>query len=473
MTVTFMTVLVVQFVMVVLIRHRLGRHWLRRPVTVFVLTSVVYLGIAPALLAIPSIGIEDNFRLGIQRGYADSADLILSGAMLALTLGYLLTHPERTVTRERPSDAIIAAKVLDWRWLALASVPLTLLTASGRGYNDGLAGGQGTSLSTNLVVAFFIIAVVVTAAAFLLRHGTRWFLAVLIVQSVVLAVAGERTPVLMDAVALILMLLFAGARIPARQVMGAGLLTVLVILSISGIRAQQGRGIYYTNSGISTRVSALATGLTSVGVAPGGADSPGLVAEFATRMSSVDYSGAILQAISEGQPRLSPANIPESLLIIVPSFLWPGKLNQRAALAPAQLQIDTFGLQDINFIPGAPGLYFGFLTPAWLMILFGVLGAIFGWFERWLLRECTPARMVLLGGAVVAALRYEAGLPSMLVQMRSAVVLALLVSGVAALRASRRPARPRYSPSVAAGASGGARRGAAQAGLERLGQGHR
>ena len=74
MTVTFLTALTVQFVMVVLIRHRLGRRWLRRPVTVFVLTSVVYLGIAPALLAIPSIGLEDSYRLGIQRGYVDVGD---------------------------------------------------------------------------------------------------------------------------------------------------------------------------------------------------------------------------------------------------------------------------------------------------------------------------------------------------------------------------------------------------------------
>src|SRR5258707_378009 len=150
MTITFLAALMVQFVMVAAIRHRLGRRWLRRPVTVFVLTSVVYLGAGPALLTIRSIGVEDNFRLGIQRGYVDSADLIMSGAMLAFTLAYLLTHPERTVTRERPFDTMVAAKALDWRWLALACVPLTLLTAAGRGYNDGLAGGSGTSLSTNL-----------------------------------------------------------------------------------------------------------------------------------------------------------------------------------------------------------------------------------------------------------------------------------------------------------------------------------
>ena len=468
MTATFLAALLVQFVMIALMRHRLGRRWLCRPVTVFAATSVVYLGIAPALLAVPSIGATDTYRRGIDRGYIDAADLIMSAAMLALTLAYLLTRPERAVTRDAGPGTTIAARVLDWRLLALACVPLTLFTAAGRGYNDGLGAGRGTALATNLVVTFFIIVVVVTAAGFLLRHGGRWFLPVLIVQTVILAIAGERTPVLMDAITLIVMLAFAGVRIPAHHLACAGLLTVVVILSISGIRAQTGRGMYYTNSGVTARVGALATGLSAAGGSSGAADSPGLIAQFAVRMSAVDYGGAILQAVSEGQPRLSPVYVPESMLLVVPSLFWPAKLGQGEALAPAQLQIDDFGLQDINFIPGAPGLYLGVLPPAWLVILFALLGAVFGWFERWLLRVRTPARMVLLAGAVEAACHFEGGLPTMLVQMRSAGVLALAVCAVTALRTSR----PRLRlPSLVMPLLDAAGPRAATGGLTRLGRG--
>jgi hypothetical protein len=452
MTMTFLAALIVQFVMVVAIRHRLGRHWLRRPVTLFVLTSVVYLGVGPALLAIPSIGAADAFRLGIQPAYVDSADLIMSAAMLALTLAYLLTHPERTVTHEQPWDAEALARILDWRWLALACVPLTLLTTGGRGYNGGQANGQGAALSTNLVIAFFIIVIVITAAAFLLRHGTRWFLPVLAIQSVTLAVAGERTPVIMDAIALIILLAFAGVRVPKAQLAGAALLTVLAVASISGSRVQVGRGIYYANSGISARVGALASGLSAAGGSPGGTGSPGLVAQFATRMSSVDFGGAVLQGIAEGHPRLGAASVPESLLLAVPSFLWSGKLGLQTAMSLGQTQIDAFGLQRTNFIGGAPGIYLGFLSPVWLVIMFAIVGAIFGWFERWLLRKRTPARMVLLAGTVLAALDFEQGLPAMLVQMRSAGVLALAVCAVAASRASRRTMRP--GPLIAAREAG-------------------
>lgn len=433
MTTTFLAALLVQCVMVALLRHRLGRRWLRRPVTVLVLASVVELGIGPTLLAVPAIGMHDTSRLGIQPGFIDSANLIMSVAMLALTFTYLLTRPERTVTLERPADLMIAAKALDWRLLAVACIPLTVLTAAGRGYNDGGAIGPGTSLSTSLVATFFVVVVVVAAAAFLMRYGTRWFLLILIIQSMVLAVAGERTPVLIDAIALIVMLLFAGLRVPVLQLAAAAGLTVLIILSISGVRVQQSRLLYYQDSGVSSRVDALATGLFAAGGSQGSADTPGLLTQFAIRISSVDFGGAVLQAISEGQPRLSPAYVPESLLLAVPSFVWPTKLDRGVALDPVLSQSNAFGLQD-NFIPGMPGLYMGFLAPPWLVVLFGLLGIVFGWFERWLLREYTPARLVLLGGAVTAALSLEAGLPVMLVQMRSAAALALAVYVVKVLR---------------------------------------
>jgi hypothetical protein len=438
---TLLAALLVQCVAVALLRHRLGRRWLRRPVTVLVLASVVELGIGPGLLTVPSIGINDTFRLGVQVSFIDSADLIMAIAMLALTCTYLLTHPEHAVTRRRPDDTAIVTRALDWRLLAVACVPLTVLTAAGRGYNDGTADGQGTSLATSLVTTFFIVVVLAAAAAFLMRHGIRWVLPVLIIQSAVLAVAGERTPVLMDAIALILMLLFVGVRVPVPQLTAAIGVTALVMLAISGVRVQQGRGLFYTDSGLSTRVGALATGLSAVGESQGTSDTPGLLTQFAVRVSSADYAGAILQAISEGQPRLPSVDVPESLLLAVPSFLWPAKLDQETTLDPAQTQIDAFGLQNVNFIPGMPGLYIGYLAPLWLVVLFGMLGIAFGWFERWLLRECTPARLVLLGGAVITALWFEAGLPTMLVQMRSTGVLALTVHVAGVLRNRPRSAR--------------------------------
>jgi hypothetical protein len=122
----------------------------------------------------------------------------------------------------------------------------------------------------------------------------------------------------------------------------------------------------------------------------------------------VDFAGAILQSISWGRPRLSAGYVPESLLLAVPRFLWNSKLALGTGMDPAQLQIDDFGLQQINYIPGMVGTSIGMLSLPELLLLLSVLGIVFGRLERWLLRECTPARVILLAGAITTALLYDA-----------------------------------------------------------------
>jgi hypothetical protein len=69
-------------------------------------------------------------------------------------------------------------------------------------------------------------------------------------------------------------------------------------------------------------------------------------------------------------------------------------------------------------------LYAGYLSPPWLAVFLAFLGLLCGWGERWLFRRCTPARLVLLAGAVTAALAYEGSLPAMLLALRAAAALA-------------------------------------------------
>jgi hypothetical protein len=141
----------------------------------------------------------------------------------------------------------------------------------------------------------------------------------------------------------------------------------------------------------------------------------------------------MLQSESHGQPLLSPAGVPQSLLIAVPSALWPSKLSHEAYLNPAQAETDSFGLQQINFLSGLPGMYAGFLAPSWLITFLAFLGLACGLAERFLLGRRSPAQMVMLAAAVSAALTYEAGLPAMLVSIRTGVALALAVKILSAV----------------------------------------
>lgn len=443
MSATLLLALLLQFATVVLLRHRLGKTWLRRPVTLLVLASVVYDGLSQILLAFPSISRWDTYRQGVAQQYVDQAALTMSAGLLALTVAYLLTRPERAVSEPAAGDPGHAARVLDWRLLALACVPLAVLTYEGRGYNDAVSMSAATPLSSDLAGGFFVIAVVLAAFAFLLRHGTRWFLPVLLAQSILLAAAGERSPVLADAIVLAVLLSCSGCRPSARQVTAATVLTAVTILAVTGVRAEQGRGAYRQDTGLGSRVSALASGITGLGgTSPQG--SPGLLAQAAVRLDGTSFAAGILQAEHLGQPRLPAGGVPESLLIAVPSAAWPSKLARGDALNPVKAETADFGLQPVNFLPGLAGMYAGFLSPAWLIAFLALLGAVGGWAERWLLRSWTPARLVLLAGAVTAALRFEQGLPGMLVTLRAAVVIAVAVrlAGAVLARRAEAPSAP-------------------------------
>jgi hypothetical protein len=434
MGITLAAALLVQALAITLLRHRLGRRWLRHPVTVMILVSVAYQGISPIFMAIPSIGMWDTYRTGIQQGYIDSATLIMSVSMLAFTVAYLLVCPERTAPQTSPDDIKAMVKALDWRWLACCCIPLAILTYEGRGYNGGPATGGGASLFAELASEFFIILMVLTALSFLLKHGTRLFLPILIIQSLLLAAAGERSPVIIDAIALVLLLAHAGYRLPRAQVRAAAVLTLVAVLAITGERAHEGRTLYHEDSGLSTRLAVLGRGLIGT---ESGSPGPGLISQAAVRLDGVDFAGGVLQSVSLGEPRLSASYVPESLLLAVPKPLWPTKLDRGNSLNPTYLEIESFGLQNVNFLPTLPGLYMGFLAPPWLVVLLALLGLLAGFGERMLFRYCTPARLVMLAGAITAALAYEQGLPGMLVTLRSAATVAIVVKLIEVIRAKR------------------------------------
>ena len=411
--------LLLQIASVMLLRCRLGKMWLRRPTVILVLASVVYQGVSSVLLAFPSIGAQDIYRIGVARSYVDEAVLVTSAGMLAFTMAYLLSRPERA--QPRPARRASLARALDWRLLALSCAPLAVLTYEGRGYANGsLTTGAGAPPGTVLASSFFVILMALAAFSFVLSKGPRWFLPALAAQSLLLAATGERSPVIADAIVLIVLLCHAGQKPSTRQLQVASALTVLAVLAISGVRGQQGRSLYYRDSGLGARAAALATGLGSVGT------SHGLLTEAAVRFDGTSFAAAVLQSVSYGQPRLSPAEVPASFLLAVPNALWPSKITHASALDPTVTQIDDFGLQPVNFLPGFAGMYVGFLSPPWLIALLATLGGLAGWGERRLLRSYSPGRFVMLAGALTAAMFYEGGVPSMLVQLRSAAAVAAI-----------------------------------------------
>jgi hypothetical protein len=283
-----------------------------------------------------------------------------------------------------------------------------------------------------LASTFFIIFVALTAISILLRFGAMWFVPVLITQSLLLAAAGERAPILINALVLLVLMARTGTKPSGRQVQVTLTVAVLAMLAITGVRADKGRGIYNDDTGLRTRVTALGSGITSA--------NNNLLIEAAVRLDGVDFAGGILQAEALGDPRLSAWGVPESLLLEVPSALWPSKLAH-GGLNPGQNELNQFRMQQVNFLPGFAGMYIGFLPPFWLAVFLAVAGWVCGRGERFLYRSCTPVRLVMLAGAVECALVYEAGLPTMLTNLRAAAVIAVVVKSAEVIFARRAKSR--------------------------------
>ena len=85
----------------------------------------------------------------------------------------------------------------------------------------------------------------------------------------------------------------------------------------------------------------------------------------------------------------------------------------------------------------------GFLPPVWLALFLAAIGLLCGLGERFLYRMCSPARLVLLAGAVNCALGYEQGLPGMLTTLRTAVVIAVAAKAAEVIWARRASKRVR------------------------------
>jgi hypothetical protein len=421
MSATLWLALVVQMSTVWLLRLGLGKGWLLRPVTVLVLASVVYDGVSQVLLAFPSVLAADQFRNGIMPGWAATANVLLSLAMLAFTVGFLLTGRQRGVAAN-PADVSAAARVLDWRLLAAVSLPLAVLTYAGRGYGAiPVAGAPPVPPSPSVASTFFVITVTLATVAFVLRHGR--LLPALAVQSLVLAAAGERLPIVAGVLIVMLVAGRAGVLPSRRQVLAGAVLGAAAVLAITGVRAHSGRGLFQTDTGFGARAAALTSGLT----APPQPGTPGLIAQTAARFDGVSYAAGILQSHASGQPLLGPGPAAESMLEVVPKALWPSKPETGNALNAYVDQIGVFGLQDINYLPGFPGLFAGCLSWPWLLAVMALLGAAWGWAERRVMARVTAARLVLLAGMVQTAAEFEGGAPAMLAVLRTGVMAAAIV----------------------------------------------
>ena len=423
MSLTAIAALALQVASVVLLRIGVGRGWLARPFTFFVFAACVYHGISEILISHTPARELSASRWAVGQQYIDDAMLAISAALLASVCGYLL-FARRTVPA--PPSAGVTRQLVDWRITGVVSLPLIVVTARGDGYNPGRSVSFATdSLATNFAEGFLILLVVLTAFGFVARYGARWFAPALIVQSAVLATAGQRLELFIGATMLTVLLRRVGLRPSRRAIVVTLGVAVLAALGITSVRAADGRGFFYEDSGLVARAEVIAAGALSP------PDVPALVSEAADRIDGNTFAGQADQSLATGSSPLGASEVVGSLVVVVPSALYPDKLSDPRSLGLKYWEVTTLNLVPIDYVPGSIGLYLGAVGPLRLPILMFFVGILLALLENFVLRTVTVMRFLLLAALLQGVLFYEKDLLTIAITLRDG---ALLILGLYLLR---------------------------------------
>jgi hypothetical protein len=178
------------------------------------------------------------------------------------------------------------------------------------------------TLGTQLAATLFAVLTVTVTFALVVRHP-RLFVPVLSGQTVLLAAAGGRWPVLTAALALCVLVANAWPAPLSAPGLDRFALTAVAILAVTGVRAAHGRSLQDTDSRVPARAAALATAVTPKGTPGRGQPRTSRAGRGAVLMGT--RSPPPSSGTSPGEPR-HPAVARESLMT-VPSVLWPSKLG--------------------------------------------------------------------------------------------------------------------------------------------------
>lgn len=311
-----------------------------------------------------------------------------------------------------------------WQCLAV-TLPLYLVAVQGRGYVPGSRGDTNYA-QAGVTAQFLLVGVVFTSFAAIQRFKRPAI--TLIIQSAALLLLGQRLTVIAGAAMLAFLLKRQGwkASRGEKAVIVAAL--VVGVLTVSSARATVGRAEFNAGSGPSERVSALVSGLESLGSDEGRAV---LLDDFISRFDGNVFGAISMSRMDAGAPSVGLRTVRNIAVLAVPSALNPGKLqtavtdrNEKGYIIDAQ----GFGT-SVDFLPTpfGPGYaYFG-LTSLYLLAV--LLGTTMAWIDR-RTRSNAPIASVGAVGTMNWILYYERGLEGAAIVLRGVLVLALLLGVV-------------------------------------------
>jgi hypothetical protein len=451
--------LLIQVIALGLLFAKLGRTWHRHLGAIFILMAVLYHGVSE--ISIACFPNRDPYRSLFDPKYLGQFVLLISVAILVFTIAYVWAIGKRrgpALPTDR-LDAALTKRIFDYRLMILITAPLLILSLGGQGYmsNGGLQGGAGVGAMLGLTQQFFSLGVVLSGFGLVMRFGRRWIVRVVVVQSFILALMGQRMPILIAAVVLIYALSRLGMEPERRGVVFGLVLLILFAWVITAARGAEGR--YNASSGTSTRLTFLTTGFSNLFSSSTGQE---MAATLAYRLDGNSYGAISLEVLDNGSSPVGLTPLKNDVLLAIPSFLNPNKDRTPVEDRDEKLYVErnlpipelaTSASSQIDILPTQLGGLTGILGPIGLIFASLVLGLAFAALDRWLRRGMGPVRMLVSLGMLYCVLDYEGSWDTYTTTARGILLLLALMGSILGIRqlAQRANRSVWYHPSLPTG----------------------
>lgn len=433
MTVDTLLGILIQFCALLLLFAKLGKSWRHNIGAIFIVVAVAYHGLGEILIAL-SPG-YDPYRPLVNPNDVSQFVLLISVAILLFTIAYASVVGKRW---EPPADELGAAltvRFFDWKLMAVVTLPLLLLTLGGQGYGSNGAGVGAVSATLGLTQQFFILAIVLTGFGIVMRFGSKWAVWAIVLQSVALALVGERLAIAIGAIMLVYLLSQFGVRL--RRLTAIMGLVVLLLFGLAITAARGAEGRFGTTATSSVRLTFVTTGLKNLFASTTRQE---LAFTIGYRLDGNSYGGMEQEALQGGSSPVGVTPIKNDFLDAIPSFLNPnkdlGNVGNRVEknyveehLPIPELQIGTTGTY-LDILPTQLGGLLGEFG-MWGMFFGAVLlGFGFAALDRWLRRGLGPSRVLITLGFLYCVLDYEGSWDTYTTTARGVLLLVFLIGGI-------------------------------------------
>jgi hypothetical protein len=465
MSATLVIGLLFQLLALLILAAVVGRRWFSYVGALFIVMALIFHGLTEFVQsALPG---QNPYRLLVSQSQIDEWVLLVGVGILVLTIAYVLSLAG-IGSRETVAETVVANEIsspVDWRLAFGACLPLYLVAISAITLRSPLeqpiqTGGWDYFI-LGLTAQFLVLGVVLTSFSYLVEHKGRHVFAVLFLQSLALALLGERLTVLIA----ILMLLHAlattgvrvGVSVKSKHVLLSLLLCGLIATIISSARIAVGRDHLKGSAG--QRIEALLSGVDFL-ESEGGS---GISEDFVSRFDGNAFPALIKSRIDEGWATTNGRGLINNLKLAIPSFIYTSKLETEVTERVEDVDLQAhFGLpEDIDVIPTLLGTFYSYRGAVPFLGICLLMGLGFAFIDRWIQRKQTLWTLVVQLAVVYCIGLYERDTGTYFVTLRGVILLVIMLKlGAATTRALQHPVTPlpgarkptdRISPMVESG----------------------